>query len=91
MQGGEIAITARKFGHDLLLEVADNGPGLPEIDVSIKGPDNGSGVGLVNTRERLAALYDNDFALVLTQNQPRGVKVNIRIPLQLEQTETKDA
>jgi LytS/YehU family sensor histidine kinase len=91
VQGGEIAITARKFGHDLLLEVADNGPGLPEIDVSHKTPDSGSGVGLVNTRERLAALYDNDFALVLTQNQPRGVKVNIRIPLQLEQTEAEHA
>jgi LytS/YehU family sensor histidine kinase len=92
VNGGEIAITTRKFGHDLLLEVADNGPGLPEIVDSSRTADNkGSGVGLVNTRERLAALYDNDFALVLTQNQPRGVKVNIRIPLQLEQTETKDA
>jgi signal transduction histidine kinase len=91
VNGGEIVITARKFGHDLLLEVADNGPGLPDIVVADKTSDNGSGVGLVNTRERLAALYDNDFALVLTQNQPRGVKVNIRIPLQLEQTETDNA
>lgn len=91
VKGGEIAITARKFGHDLLLEVSDNGPGLPEIADANKTPDNGSGVGLVNTRERLAALYDNDFALVLTRNQPRGVKVNIRIPLQVEQTETEHA
>jgi sensor histidine kinase YesM len=52
---------------------------------------NDSGVGLVNTKERLAALYDNDFALVLTHNQPRGLKVNIRIPLQLEKTEQEHA
>lgn len=92
VNGGHIMITAKCFGHDLLLEVADNGPGMPEVVAPIKSPDNSdSGVGLVNTQERLAALYDNDFALALTPNQPHGVKVNIRIPLQLESTETEHA
>ena len=89
INGGAIVITAKKFGHDLLLEVADNGPGMTINNGLVKNSD--SGVGLVNTKERLAALYDNDFALVLTHNQPRGLKVNIRIPLQLEQTEQKNA
>ena len=89
INGGKITITAKKFGHDLLLEVADDGPGMTIANGLPKSAD--SGVGLVNTKERLAALYDNDFALVLTHNQPRGLKVNIRIPLQLEQTEHKDA
>ena len=89
INGGAIVITAKKFGHDLLLEVADNGPGMTINNGLVK--NNDSGVGLVNTKERLAALYDNDFALVLTHNQPRGLKVNIRIPLQLEQTEQKNA
>jgi LytS/YehU family sensor histidine kinase len=79
--GGTISIKARKFGHDLLIEVADNGPGMP-IDHGL--PKESGGVGLVNTRERLAALYDNDFSLVLTHNQPKGVKVNIRIPFEVE-------
>ena len=92
MDGGEITIKAKRFGHDLLLEVADNGPGMPLVDGLVKPTANtDSGVGLVNTRERLAALYDNDFALVLTHNQPQGVKVNIRIPLQLEKTEIEHA
>lgn len=92
VNGGEITIKAKTFGHDLLLEVADNGPGMSIVDGSVKTADNSdSGVGLVNTRERLAALYDNDFALVLTHNEPRGVKVNIRIPLQLEKTESEHA
>ncbi len=92
VNGGEITIKAKIFGHDLLLEVADNGPGMPLVDGIVKTADNtDSGVGLVNTRERLAALYDNDFALVLTQNEPRGVKVNIRLPLQLEKTESEHA
>lgn len=92
VNGGEITIRAKTFGHDLLLEVADNGPGMAIVDGAVKTADNSdSGVGLVNTRERLAALYDNDFALVLTHNEPRGVKVNIRIPLQLEKTESEHA
>lgn len=92
VDGGEITIKAKRFGHDLLLEVADNGPGMPLVDGLVKAADNtDSGVGLVNTRERLAALYDNDFALVLTHNQPQGVKVNIRIPLQLEKTDIEHA
>jgi two-component system, LytTR family, sensor kinase len=89
IDGGEIAITAKKFGHDLLLEVADNGPGMSINNGLPKSSD--SGVGLVNTKERLSALYDNNFALVLTHNQPQGLKVNIRIPLQLEETEQKHA
>ncbi|GAB59149.1 sensor histidine kinase [Rheinheimera nanhaiensis] len=89
VDGGEIAITAKRFGHDLLLEVADNGPGMSISDGLPKSSD--SGVGLVNTKERLSALYDNNFALVLTHNQPRGLKVNIRIPLQLEKTEQEHA
>jgi len=93
VNGGEITIKAKTFGHDLLLEVADNGPGMSLLDGAEKTAENNSdsGVGLVNTRERLAALYDNDFALVLTHNEPRGVKVNIRIPLQLEKTESEHA
>jgi two-component system, LytTR family, sensor kinase len=79
--GGMISIKARKFGHDLLIEVGDNGPGMP-IDDGL--PKDSGGVGLVNTRERLAALYDKDFSLVLTHNQPHGVKVNIRIPFEVE-------
>jgi len=89
IDGGHIAITAKKFGHDLLLEVADNGPGMTIADGLPKSSD--SGVGLVNTRERLSALYDNNFALVLTHNQPHGLKVNIRIPLQLEKMEQEHA
>lgn len=86
--GGLIAIRSRKFGHDLLIEVADNGPGMP-IDDGL--PKENSGLGLVNTKERLAALYERNFSLVLTHNQPQGVKVNIRIPFEVEPIDEKHA
>ncbi|MFQ3266220.1 MAG: two-component system LytT family sensor kinase [Colwellia sp.] len=43
-----------------------------------------SGVGLVNTRERLQALYNDKFSLVVSHNQPSGVKISIRLPFQSE-------
>ena len=87
--GGKIMITAQKFGHDLLMEVADDGPGMVISDGLPKGESGG--VGLVNTKERLAALYDRNFSLVLTHNHPRGLKVNIRIPFEVESTDETNA
>ncbi|KKL00161.1 sensor histidine kinase [Rheinheimera mesophila] len=87
--GGKIMITAQKFGHDLLMEVADDGPGMVISDGLPKGESGG--VGLVNTKERLAALYDRNFSLVLTHNHPRGLKVNIRIPFETESTDETNA
>jgi len=76
-QGGKISVNVSKFGGDLLLEVSDNGPGA-EIKNGNLFRENG--VGLANTRERLQALYGNDFSLVVSNNQPSGVKINIRMP-----------
>jgi len=79
-QGGTITISVNKFGHDLLLEISDNGPG---ADIKNGNLHRESGVGLVNTRERLLALYKNNYSLVVSPNSPSGVKVNIRIPYEL--------
>ncbi len=79
-QGGTITIAVRRFADDLLVEVADDGPGAEIIQGNLHRE---SGVGLVNTRERLQALYSEKFSLVVSHNQPSGVKVNIRMPFQL--------
>ncbi|TWX71771.1 sensor histidine kinase [Colwellia demingiae] len=79
-QGGRITISVNRFADDLLIEVADNGPGADIINGNLHRE---SGVGLVNTRERLQALYNEKFSLVVSNNQPTGVKVNLRMPFQL--------
>jgi len=79
-QGGCITISVKRFADDLLIEVADNGPGADIVDGNLHRE---SGVGLVNTRERLQALYNEKFSLVVSHNQPSGVKVNLRLPFQL--------
>lgn len=78
--GGTITVNVNRFGNDLLLELADDGPGA-EIKKGNLHRENG--VGLVNTRERLSALYKDNYSLVVSQNEPSGVKVNIRIPYDL--------
>jgi len=79
-QGGSITISVSRFANDLLVEVADNGPGAEIVDGNLHRE---SGVGLVNTRERLQALYLDKYSLVASHNQPCGVKVNIRMPFEL--------
>ncbi len=79
-QGGTITINVSKFGHDLLLELADDGPG---AEIKNGNLFREKGVGLANTRERLQALYGNDFSLVVANNSPKGVKVNIRMPFEI--------
>ncbi len=79
-QGGTITVNVSKFGHDLLLELADDGPG---AEIKNGNLFREKGVGLANTRERLQALYGNDFSLVVANNSPKGVKVNIRMPFEI--------
>ena len=79
--GGLIRIVAKTFGPDLLLEVSDDGPGLGSNNTNLDS--NGEGVGIANTKERLFTLYD-DYSFSLSTNEPSGLKVNIRIPLEFE-------
>jgi len=87
-QGGSITITVNHFGKDLLIEVADDGPGADIVGGNLSREN---GVGLVNTRERLHALYQDDYALVVSNNAPSGVKVNIRMPFELDAGDHDDA
>jgi sensor histidine kinase YesM len=76
--GGRIDISARRDGEDLLVEVRDNGAGF-------SGHVGGAGVGLANTRSRLAALYGGRASLNLSAGNPSGVTASVRLPLQLSE------
>jgi len=77
-EGGRIDIRAASDGdRHLVIEVADNGAGF--------SASGGSGVGLANTRSRLAALYGAEASLSLAMVEPRGVMATIRLPLHLKE------
>jgi two-component sensor histidine kinase len=75
--GGHLSISAKVFAGDLLMEVSDDGPGCDLVDNNIPGA---KGVGLKNTRERLATLYGSEHSIKLSQTDPHGLTICIRIP-----------
>jgi two-component system, LytTR family, sensor kinase len=60
----------------LHLHVLDNGPGIADPDSVL-----GKGVGLANTRQRLRALYGENFRLDLVNRSEGGLHVHIVLPL----------
>jgi signal transduction histidine kinase len=72
-----VAIQASASGATLALHVRDDGPGLPrDFDA-----DRCTGVGLRNTRARLAGLYGPAAELRLTQEPHGGVDAGVTLPL----------
>jgi two-component system LytT family sensor kinase len=69
---GRIEIRARRAGDRIVLTVRDNGPG-----VSAGAP---AGVGLANTRARLAQLYGDEASLTLTTAPDGGALAEIALP-----------
>ena len=73
-QGGRIEIrAAHAAAGGLIVEVADNGQGFGTAS-------GGAGVGLANTRARLAARFGDAAALELEALQPHGVVARVRLP-----------
>ncbi len=72
---GRVEVTGRVEGDRLLLEVRDDGPG-----IVANGRRAKPGVGLANTRERLAKTYGGRASLTLASEPGRGVSVNIILP-----------
>jgi len=73
-EAGLLEITAHREGDTLVLTVRDDGPGLgPE------GP-GATGVGLANTRARLAALYGGRGSLEIANAAGGGAVATIRLP-----------
>ncbi len=72
---GRVEVIGRVAGGRLHLEVRDDGPGLRDGDPPAK-----EGVGLGNTRERLAKIYGDRGELTLASAPGRGLSVLISLP-----------
>jgi signal transduction histidine kinase len=82
---GRVTLTAIKTAQDVVIIVADNGPGIPERardklfqPFTSSATPGGSGLGLAISRE-LAQLHGGDVRLV--QTGPEGTTFEIRLPL----------
>jgi len=70
--GGTIAISARREEGDLVVDVRDDGVGFRAR--------SGWGVGLANSRARLATLFGDAGSLDLRTNPAGGMTATIRVP-----------
>jgi two-component system LytT family sensor kinase len=77
---GKILISARRDNDDLCLAICDDGPG-----VGTPSPRRGSGLGLVNVRDRLARLHGARQSLEVAGTAGGGTLVTICIPFSMAQ------
>jgi two-component system LytT family sensor kinase len=71
--GARVRLSAEREGDRLRLEIADNGPGP-------RPHGGGDGVGLANTRARLAGLYGDAHRFELRAVETGGTVVTIELP-----------
>jgi hypothetical protein len=74
IEGGNVAVSARREGKNTVLEVQDNGVGL--------NGESSEGFGLAQVRERLAASYGQQATIILGAARAHITRASITIPYQ---------
>jgi LytS/YehU family sensor histidine kinase len=77
-EGGALTLSADIANGNLRVTVSDTGLGFGAAGRS------GTGVGLANVRERLAALYGGHARLLVEANSPTGTIVTIEVPYAID-------
>lgn len=88
---GLILLKGYKKADEIILEVIDNGLGIPperlekllDPDTNEKYGSKGSGIGLKNVDQRLRLYYGEDYGIELESELDVGTTVRIRIPAQM--------
>ena len=82
--GGCLQVRVAARDERLCLEVSDDGPGTGQPT-----PSAGQGVGLSNTRARLASLYGEDHEFRI-EDGPEGFTVHVELPLEFAPETVED-
>ncbi|HZD31070.1 MAG TPA: histidine kinase, partial [Candidatus Angelobacter sp.] len=80
VEGGSIYLRSRATEGRIVIEVEDDGVGMPESGTS---KSSGTGIGMANISERLQVVY-GDAAEITVESQPgRGTLVRLELPVLL--------
>jgi two-component system, LytTR family, sensor kinase len=77
VDGGTITLRARRNKGRLLIEVEDDGVGIPETELS---NIVNKGIGVSNVKERLKVLYNQDYRMLIDSQPGRGTRIEIEVP-----------
>jgi two-component system LytT family sensor kinase len=77
LEGGEIHIRTRRREGRLILNIDDNGMGIPAERLR---EVYGGGIGISNVHERLRLLYNNQFKMDIQSREGEGTQICIEIP-----------
>jgi two-component system LytT family sensor kinase len=80
VEGGSIFVRSRAVAGKIVIEVEDDGVGMP---VSGTSSSSGTGIGMVNVSERLQVVY-GDAAQITVESQPgHGTLIRLELPVLL--------
>jgi sensor histidine kinase YesM len=79
---GSLSISSKRRGDKLQIQVEDSGPGLKPSTSNGNGKGKTGGIGLANTRARLAHLYEENYRFEIKNAVPHGVIVTLEIPFE---------
>ena len=77
LEGGRILIRTRRIEGRLLIEIEDNGIGIPAERLA---EVYGGGIGISNVHERLRLLYGDQFKMDIHSQEGQGTQIHIEIP-----------
>ena len=84
-QGGEVTVTTERVGKDIMFEVADNGPGIPDdikekiFDPFFTTKESGAGTGL-GLAIALQAAEDHKGRMEVESEEGKGTSFKVYIP-----------
>ncbi|SAL29911.1 histidine kinase [Caballeronia choica] len=76
VEGGRVELRAKRGERHVELIITDTGPGFGATPAT-----QGTGIGLANVRDRLAALYGGRASLTLLENAPHGTVASVLLPV----------
>jgi len=78
IEGGSIYIRSRCADHRVVIEIEDDGVGMPQAGASLS---SGTGIGMINVSKRLQVVY-SDAAEITVESQPgRGTLIRLVLPI----------
>ena len=80
-ENAKIEVTVKKLEDDLIIELYDNGLGIPcDIQKNIFETESKSGFGLKNINERINLFFGNGYGLSISSTPGVETTVQIKLP-----------